>query len=199
MQKKIHTKKGFSIGEVLISMFVLLVGMLGTMTLVINSVLDIGDSRDTIIAAGLAQEGIELVRNVRDNNAARRLSDEDHDLFEGFMLGSGDTICTVGFRTSGYQGDPDEELRCPGQDETLYRNTDGFYSHQSGGTRTKFERRIVFADPQDTSSPVDGEYDQVTVRSYVSWGDDGIPSHEKCNVLHQCTVAETILTSWISQ
>lgn len=56
--------------EVLIASFVLTIGLLVTAALISASVKYSFDNRDTIVAVELAQEGVELVRNVRDNNFA---------------------------------------------------------------------------------------------------------------------------------
>jgi Tfp pilus assembly protein PilV len=79
---QMKNRKGFSINEVMISMFVMSVGIVTVIGLFskgfINSQLD----RDRIVAAGLAQEGVELVKNVRDNSFARGSSDN----FEYFSI-----------------------------------------------------------------------------------------------------------------
>jgi Tfp pilus assembly protein PilV len=63
-------KKGFSMGEVILSSFVLTIGLVSIAMLTATSYRQSLESRDMIIATGLAQEGVELVRNVRDNNLA---------------------------------------------------------------------------------------------------------------------------------
>lgn len=63
-------QKGFSIGEVLLASFVLTVGLVSIAALAASSYRQSLESRNMIIAAGLAQEGVELARNVRDNNLA---------------------------------------------------------------------------------------------------------------------------------
>lgn len=63
-------QKGFSIGEVLLSSFVLTVGLVSIAALAASSYRQSLESRNMVIAAGLAQEGVELARNVRDNNLA---------------------------------------------------------------------------------------------------------------------------------
>lgn len=54
--------------EVLISVLVLSVGMVSVAVLITSSIKSSVDARNQIIATQLAQEGVELVRNIRDNN-----------------------------------------------------------------------------------------------------------------------------------
>lgn len=61
---------GFSIAEVLIASAVITVGILATLNLLYSSRNTERGNRDFIVAAQLAQEGVEIVRNVRDNNFA---------------------------------------------------------------------------------------------------------------------------------
>lgn len=61
---------GFSIAEVLIAAAVITVGVLATLNLLYSSRTNERGNRDYIVAAQLAQEGVEIVRNVRDNNFA---------------------------------------------------------------------------------------------------------------------------------
>src|SRR3989338_5479549 len=63
-------KKGFSIIEVIISVFVIAVGLVSIIGLIAGSLRESINSRNQTIAANLVQEGVELVRNVRDNNWA---------------------------------------------------------------------------------------------------------------------------------
>ncbi|MDO8557933.1 MAG: prepilin-type N-terminal cleavage/methylation domain-containing protein [bacterium] len=62
-----HAKNGFSLIETIIALFVLTVGATGAF-IVISKTIHISPAvRQEIIAANLAQEGIEVVRNIRDN------------------------------------------------------------------------------------------------------------------------------------
>ncbi|MBP6933881.1 prepilin-type N-terminal cleavage/methylation domain-containing protein, partial [Candidatus Woesebacteria bacterium] len=66
--EKIKNSKGFSLVEVMVSIGIILVAFTGVLTLINRSVAfhDLAYSRLT--ASYLAQEGIEIVRNIRDNN-----------------------------------------------------------------------------------------------------------------------------------
>ncbi|MCD5385330.1 prepilin-type N-terminal cleavage/methylation domain-containing protein [Candidatus Gracilibacteria bacterium] len=65
---KTSNKKGFSIIEVLVGIFIFTLGMVGVYA-IISSTLRINDTNQNyIIASNLAREQLELVRNIRDSN-----------------------------------------------------------------------------------------------------------------------------------
>jgi len=63
MQKQ--NQAGFTLLEVIIAMFIILVGLVGILTLANLSLKSASLSKMRLIASGLAQEGIEVVRNMR--------------------------------------------------------------------------------------------------------------------------------------
>lgn len=69
-QLSVRFQGGFSIAEVIIAAAVITVGILATLNLLYSSRNTERGNRDFIVAAQLAQEGVEIVRNVRDNNFA---------------------------------------------------------------------------------------------------------------------------------
>lgn len=71
LQSKLKFSSGFTLMEVLVSVTVLSVGVVGAITLLNSSTSMIANSNNKVIAVNLAQEGIELVRNVRDTNFLR--------------------------------------------------------------------------------------------------------------------------------
>jgi prepilin-type N-terminal cleavage/methylation domain-containing protein len=69
MVKKINKNKfGFSIIEVLVALVIISIGMLAISSLVIQNLQVESVNKNYIIASMLAQEGLELVRNLRDKN-----------------------------------------------------------------------------------------------------------------------------------
>lgn len=64
------TQSGFSIGEVLIAATVIVIGILATLNLLYQSRASERANRDYIVGTQLAQEGVEIVRNIRDNDFA---------------------------------------------------------------------------------------------------------------------------------
>jgi len=71
MRKILNEKvinKGFTIMEILVSIFILSIGLVGIYSLINQNIQVQYINKNDLIASQLAQEGIELVRNVRDKN-----------------------------------------------------------------------------------------------------------------------------------
>ena len=66
--KFIKNLSGFSILEVIVSFYIVSMGMVGLLSLIIQNTQVQNINKNDLIAVQLAQEGTELVRRVRDNN-----------------------------------------------------------------------------------------------------------------------------------
>ncbi|MCK4635440.1 MAG: hypothetical protein KAT32_01120 [Candidatus Moranbacteria bacterium] len=197
-QKTIKVKKGFSIGEVLLALFVLAFGIMTSVYLMAGSMQDTMRSRDLLVAAMLSQEGTELMRNIRDNNVTEKNSSTDvrSEPFTGFPSGDGE--CSINYE---YDTDTDynnasflSSLNCPSSYELYFREGDNgnlFYSHEgSSDNLTKFKRKIIVG--------YEGELKRNIV-SMVIWNRDDFPNDKsECNIGQNCMYSETILTAWIN-
>ena len=63
-----QAKKGFTLIEVITVLLVVSLGMVGVLSLIVQNIQSQSLNKNTLIAYQLAQEGIELVRQVRDTN-----------------------------------------------------------------------------------------------------------------------------------
>jgi Tfp pilus assembly protein PilV len=168
-------KSGFSFLETIISVFLIAIGMIAVMALMASSLKESFDSRDQVIATLLSQEGIELVRNVRDNNWANDLGSFD----AGFPSAS-KVRCQVDAVT--------DAISCPAFWFSLKLNTDGIYNYSSGSA-TRFQRKIMIQYDNDT------EKNLATITSIVAWGSD-IPALSSCNSANKCAYSKTVLGRW---
>lgn len=64
----LKNNSGISIIEVTVAIFIVTVGLVGVLSLVIQNIEAQYVNKNVLIASGLAQEGIELTRNIRDLN-----------------------------------------------------------------------------------------------------------------------------------
>jgi type II secretory pathway pseudopilin PulG len=173
-------KQGFSIMEVMLAAAVLTIGLVAVIALISSSIRNSANSRDQIIATDLMQEGLELVRNVRDNNQAQIFggSLETGKVFEYFP--NDNTACKID-KNFGYGID---KIDYDATDFSLKLNNN-FYEHTSG-TSTKFSRRIIIEDFNGTGRKI---------TSIVTWNSTNPPIlTTTCNIANKCVWAETILT-----
>ncbi|MDO8240729.1 MAG: prepilin-type N-terminal cleavage/methylation domain-containing protein [Candidatus Moranbacteria bacterium] len=170
-------RQGFSLVEVLFSVFLVSIGLLASLQLLSKGLTESLDSRDQSIASGLAQEGIELVRNVRDNNWATADAGKS---FAHFVLG-GD--CRID-KSYAYPASIDCTAGVPAK--RLYIDSTGFYGHSSvNSTATKFYRKLIISGATDR-----------TVISMVAWNGSFPASNADCNTKNKCVYTETTLSSW---
>ncbi len=148
---------GFTIIEILAAVFVLTVGMIGVLT-VIQQTMAYGEIlNERLIAIYLVQEGIEIVRNIRDGNWLEPASSWDADLTAGDWEGD----WTMTDSLDSYQ---DRNLKID----------NGFYKYSLSGTSTPFRRKITISDKLN----LDGQPgdDQMKVTVTVSWQARGATS-----------------------
>jgi prepilin-type N-terminal cleavage/methylation domain-containing protein len=140
--------RGFSIIEMVIVVFVITMGLLGLSSVVIQNIAAQNLDKNTLVASGLAQEGIELVRQKRDNNWL--LSQDWND-----GLGEGAYIANYRNGLSGGGA---------GVDARLYYDIDGFY-YTTPGVPSVFSRTITIKNNVDGS---------INVQSKVEWQEKNI-------------------------
>lgn len=173
--------RGFSFGESLLATFVLAVGLLIVVKLFEVSISKSLFLRDATIASELAQEGLELVRNVRDNDFVAGGT--------GFASFSNNKHCYIAINST--------SLNCfSSQDGTSqYYLTYSGEQYVATSSSSRF-RRYIYIDYTS------GDDAQAVVKSFVVWGGAGLPpdtgSTTNCSIQNQCVYAETLLTNWKS-
>ncbi len=130
--------RGFTIIELSVAIFILSVGIIGVYNAFSSLVVFTSSSSDRFVASYLAQEGIEIIRNIRDNNWVllkenwkSGLADEDIDCSTG---------CQADYKTMGTAFSPLAPYVSDG--DYIKIDNDGFYSYSSGQP-TKFKRKIT--------------------------------------------------------
>ncbi len=68
LKNKIKRQEGFTLIEIIVCMSLITFGMMGVLSLVQQNVKAGDINKNRLIASQLAQEGLELVRNLRDQN-----------------------------------------------------------------------------------------------------------------------------------
>ncbi|MES2314761.1 MAG: prepilin-type N-terminal cleavage/methylation domain-containing protein [Patescibacteria group bacterium] len=163
-----HTKNGFTLVETLVAVAILMIAIAGPLTVANKALTAALGSRNGMIATFLAQEGMESVKNVKDNNVV--LSGPS-----GFLnhLGDGSSFCSLsapcqtpvawtnnGFVTASASSC---SANC-----SLYVDDSADYNYQSAGRLTPFKRYYYISNGSNT--------DERIVTVVVSWSDGTLPN-----------------------
>ena len=133
--KNIFRKKAFSIVEVMVSFFVITMGVLGLSTLALRNINVQKINKNKLIASQLAQEGVELIRNFRDkdwlvNGGATFFSSADNsDKIAIYFDGNNMVV------QSGLSGINDQATK-------LFLDNNNFYVHSSTSNFSGFSRLV---------------------------------------------------------
>jgi len=148
---KLINRKGFTMLEMMIVIFVFLTGIVGAYGIINNFYVTSVYSSNRFTATYLSQEGIELIKNLRDNNLITEVPwTTNIDCSE---------TCQIDY--------DDSELFLY-QNLYLQRSTDGFYNHGSG-VPTIFKRKITTEKVN-----INGVLDHINVKVETEWYKNGV-------------------------
>lgn len=138
--------KGFTLIETLVAVTVLAVAIVGPFYAVQSAITASSSARDQLIASALAQEGMEYIRSIRDNN---------------YLAGRSWLVGLDSCRPGPCVVDPTQAS--PGNIRSsvgpLYLSANNIYNQQQSGTLTRFTRTVEITTVSDTEVVV-----TVTVR-----------------------------------
>jgi prepilin-type N-terminal cleavage/methylation domain-containing protein len=141
--------RGFTIIELMVAAFVLTVGIAGAYVAISGPIHYTRDSMNKITAAYLAQEGVEIVRNIRDENWILKNTWDT-----GLACSSG---CEAEYNSLSLSS------ILPGGLRNLRKND--FYNY-SAGANTIFKREINITKPNTSDCP---SLTCLQVKAIVSW------------------------------
>ncbi len=175
-QQKAHPQGGFTLVELLVSVFILLIALVAAFTAAQQSIFASINARDQVIAFYLSQEAFELIKNVRDSNLQEGL-ESGRDWWERGLQECEDAYCTITFDV----GDPQDSAEvCPDPNDpssckALEWNEAGYYG-QGDGTAwsdTRFVRYFKIEVPNlaapTGSSGGGNKDDEIKVTVTVEW------------------------------
>ena len=143
--------KGFTLIEVIVSVAVISLVSVSAMSAISLNLSSAVRIKNNLIAASIAQEGLEIVRNIRDN-------DRHSGAAFGASLASGDHIV-----------DWNSVSLLPFQSVLLKKDSNGFYSYSSGQD-TIFKRKVTIED-----SGQNGPTIEKVAKVEVSWSEKSGP------------------------
>ena len=156
----ISDKAAFSLVEILVVLFIISLGLLGILSLIVQSIQSQDYNKNNLIAYQLSQEGVELIRRVRDSNWASAY-DFNYSLAEasGILY----EYC-MDYKDLTPQA---SSVPC-----ALRLDGDGYYTHELLGPKSDFSRLISvkLLGPEDGIDALSvGQV--IRVRSEVFWRD----------------------------
>ncbi len=176
---------GFTIIELVISIFIITVAVVGIYSAFSLAVILSSDAANRLTAAYLVQEGQEIVRNIRDTNWLKIDAGTETD----WLANELDNACS-----SGCEIDYNSTVAIPWQQaDHLNINDNGFYTLSTSGTSpTKFNRKITVSQIESYA---------VLVKVEVSWDEKSNLLYLKqeagvCNTKYNCVEAEATLYNW---
>jgi type II secretory pathway pseudopilin PulG len=146
--------KGFTLIEVIISIAIVIIALISALSLITFSTTSIRINKSKIIAAGLVQEGLEIVKNIRDNNWLHNCPACDRRTAANWRIGLGTGDWRAQYNLENLIGFSSIPLRT---------DSNGFYQYDSG-SNTPFYRRINIQYIND---------DQIKVIAEVTWTEKG--------------------------
>ena len=128
-------RKSFTLIEVLLSVFLITVSVLGLYSGINYSYSSVTKASDKFVASYLAEEGVELVKNIRDSNFVNG----NVSWVEGLTTCSDIILgCRMDYDESALTVNTLSTVRTP-----LWIDANGFYNYTESGTQTIFSRKIV--------------------------------------------------------
>jgi type II secretory pathway pseudopilin PulG len=126
-----NSTTGFTLVEVLVAIFVVMIGIGGSYAFLQQNILNSAAVKNELVAAYLAQEGLEIVRNIRDSNFLEISNGTGSDWDEGFKPSDCAAGCEADYTDIGNLSVwANRFLRIDG----------GLYDT---GVSTKYQRRII--------------------------------------------------------
>ncbi len=185
---------GFSFMEVMTAMFVVSVGLVTVISLFSKGLINSAIDRDRIVAAGLAQEGVEIVKNIRDNELAIPGNVDGFSVANGLI---GHNHCHADYTSTALSCFPNAN-----SPETKFSLVLSGGKYAIAGTAQKFSRYI------NIDYHAGGSYADVISVVYwkPEWSTDitgadrifsgGTVHTENCHAGNKCVYAQMRLETW---
>ncbi len=156
-------EKGFTIIEMVISIFILTIAIVGVFTAFMMITILTADAANQLTGTYLAQEGMEIVRNIRDTNWLKL----NAGTTTGVTWVDGLNVGACSNDVTGCEADYTSTIMSGNSNQYLYLNSNGFYNYDdTTGTKTNFKRKITIEPVVD----VDGSSSHILmVKVQVSW------------------------------
>ncbi|TSA45720.1 hypothetical protein D4R52_01905 [bacterium] len=207
-----NSQSGQTLIETIVAIYILTTGLASGLALAIYSFSATADVSEKLVATGLAREGVETIRRMRDSNWKAGALSTCPDLGANQKCHA-DWLnrASPGYNISGSASgiayrvafDPITQNVAKwtldsGTDYRLYQQADGAYNHNAAGTATDIFRKVTIIY-QSSSGDYSAASPLVLVRSAVWWwgrncpriNDLNSPADSQCKI-----ISEEYLTNW---
>lgn len=157
-----RNSRGFTLVETLVAITVIMTAIAGPLYAMQQTLKMSQSSRDQLIASSLAQEGVEFVRAVRDNNYLYTIATGQE---RSWLFGVDGTGSSTNCITANCVVDPTQNTVSRSV-TPLYLSTTGLYNQAGSGAVTPFTRTVRI-------TRIGGSMTEVSVVVQVSWQDRG--------------------------
>lgn len=182
---------GFTLIEVLAATFLLTVGVGATLIAVNQTSAFTQVTSSRLTAIYLAQEGIEIVKNIRDTNFLKINKGIAGVTWYGDLCLTSPCNWKADYTTTSFINDCASPTahNCDTYDgDKLNFDVSGFYKYSAAGQQSLFKRKITISALEDLDTPPDGIPDKMKVQTLVSWEERGRS--------HEVTVQEIFYKWW---
>ena len=146
-------KRGFTLIEVILAIFIFMVGISTLAVVIEKSVASTAEIKSKLIASYLSQEGIEVARSIRDSNWLAKRDNPDISWDAGLAEGV-------------YEADYQSQALSTYSGNYLNQDGNGFYSYSSG-VPTIFKRKITISEKTANSLKVSSRIEwEIKTRPY---------------------------------
>ncbi|MEI8103555.1 MAG: hypothetical protein WCG84_01465 [Candidatus Moraniibacteriota bacterium] len=179
----------FGLVEVVLAMFVLTTALMVVMLPAINTIQYTKQDRQVVLGAYLAQEGVEVIRNIRDTQFAQW--EKDKAKLDKVFPDPSSPVCSVDYTTTDLKnGSICKQANAFQKGDAAVSLVGNFY--QQSTTNPVFWRKAVI------SKVVSGANVRYDVTVYVVWGSgtlDGVNT-TNCIRSNQCVFSQATFTDW---
>ena len=172
---KIKNQKGIGFLEMIAALGVIVTGVIGGMTLTTYNLVSSSSSEDRLLAANLAREAVEVVRNKRDSNW---LAEDEYDWYEGIIQNLDNNYrLTVSLDPADNSWDFTDQTAAIAQCDDCrlyYHPGTGVFSHDpEDGQLTMFRRLVTLRqicwEPEVNEEAILDEGDECSNYTNVEW------------------------------
>ena len=191
------SQKGFTLLETIVAIGIIAITISSILSLMNNGTRLAREGTNKVAAANLAQEGIELLKNLREeayNENADTGSTDWDDFLKASTCEQVSNHCRIDYRTNSLS--PGTEANA----KLFIENNRFRHDPVSAPEASRYSRIVTIEDSFagsacDISSVAVG--DCVIIRSYVWWGDGAPADSTDCD--NKCVVLENALFNWNKQ